>query len=95
MPPAARGKALEPWPGYAKQSPEDRQERLRFKLAEARMRGDLLYAKALCVAVAATEALARGDGARGALETEAIKSAGTIDTYGKSLFKDAGGWTPN
>ena len=94
MTPPAGGKALEPWPGYAKQSPEDRQERLRMKVSEARLRGDLLYAKALCVAVAATEALARGDGARAALETEAIKSAGTIDTYAKSLFKDAGGWTP-
>jgi hypothetical protein len=95
MPQPARGKALEPWPGYAKQTPEDRQERLRFKVSEARMRGDLLYAKALCVAVAATEQIARGEDARGALETEAIKSAGTIDTYAKSLFKDAGGWTPN
>ena len=90
-----RTKPLEPWPGYAKQTPEDRQERLRFKLSEARMRGDLLYAKALCVAVAATEQIARGDGERTALETEAIKSANTIDTYGKSLFKDAGGWTPH
>jgi hypothetical protein len=90
-----RTKPLEPWPGYAKQSPEDRQERLRMKVGEARMRGDLLYAKALCVAVAATEALARDGGDRGVLETEAINSAGKIDTYGKSLFKDAGGWTPN
>ena len=32
---------------------------------------------------------------RATLETEAIKSAGTIDSYGKSLFKDACGWTPN
>ena len=95
MPQPARRKALEPWPGYAKQTPEDRQERLRFKLAEARLRGDLLYAKALCVAVAATEEIARADGQRGPLETEAIKAAGTIDNYGKSLFKDAGGWTPN
>jgi hypothetical protein len=90
-----RAKPLEPWPGYAKQSAEDRQERLRWKLGEARLRGDLLYAKALSVAVAATEALARGDGERGPLETEAIKSADTIDKYGKSLYKDAGGWTPH
>ena len=91
MTPPAGGKALEPWPGYAKQSAEDRQERLRMKVSEARLRGDLLYAKALCVAVAATEQLEGGDASLAGL---AAKAAASVDKNGTALFKDAGGWTP-
>ena len=91
MTPPAGSKTLEPWPGYAKQSPEERSARFALKVSEARLRGDLLYAKALCVAVAATEALAGRDDGVGA---EATKAGQTIDKYGASLFKEAGGWTP-
>jgi hypothetical protein len=94
MTPPAGGKQLEPWPGYAKQSSEERQQRLAMKVSEARLRGDLLYAKAVCVAVAASEGLARGDGAAGDVEQAALKAAQTIDKHADSLFKDAGGWTP-
>jgi hypothetical protein len=91
MTPPAGGKPLEPWPGYAKLSEEDRSERFHMKVSEARLRGDLLYAKALCVAVAATEAL---EGREDGLAAEARKSAQSIDKFGAALFKEAGGWTP-
>jgi hypothetical protein len=90
-PPDGAGNGLEPWPGYAKQDDEARRARFAIKVSEARLRGDLLYAKALCVAVAATEQLAGNDDG---LAAEARKAAATIDQYGAELFKDAGGWTP-
>jgi len=91
MTPPAGGKPLEPWPGYAKLDPETRSARFEFKVSEARLRGDLLYAKALCVAVAATEELG---GDQDGLGAAARKSLQSIDKYGAALFKEAGGWTP-
>ena len=55
---------LEPWPGYTKQDEAQRLDTLEHKVGEARRRGDLLYALAVSAAVAASEALERGDGDR-------------------------------
>ncbi len=91
MTPPAGGKPLEPWPGYGKLDPETRSARFELKVSEARLRGDLLYAKALCVAVAATEEQSGDQDGLGAAARKAVQS---IDKYGAALFKDAGGWTP-
>jgi hypothetical protein len=64
---------VEPWPGYADASESDRLARLHFKVDEARLRSDLLYAHAVAAAVANYESLAR-DGASAAGELE--KAAG-------------------
>jgi hypothetical protein len=88
------GKILDPWPGYSDQSESDRLTTLEHKVGEARRRGDLLYARAVSVAVAAVEALKRGDGQKNQLEEEAASLARKIDQYGESQLKEAGGWTP-
>jgi hypothetical protein len=62
MTPPAVDDMIEPWPGYAAQNEDERVQTLEHKVGEARRREDLLYALAVCVAVAALEALARGDG---------------------------------
>ena len=85
---------LEPWPGFKKLPVEDRQALFEQKVIDARLRGDLLYAIALSVAVAATEELARGDGEPSLLEQAARKAAKAIDENGPALVKEAGGWTP-
>jgi len=71
----------EPWPGYAGESARTRKAKLQFKVAEARARGDALYAQAVAAAVANYEAHERdGDDAQEA-ETEA-----------RQHFDDAGSW---
>ena len=85
---------LEPWPGYTKQSEGERITTLEHKIGEARRRGDLLYALSICSAVAACEALERGDGDRTGVERTAASLGHEIDSYGKEHLKDAGGWTP-
>jgi hypothetical protein len=85
---------LEPWPGYKKQNKTKRLDTLEHKVGEARRRGDLLYALAICTAVAACETLDRGDGSRSALERTALSLGHEIDSYGKTHLEDAGGWTP-
>jgi hypothetical protein len=94
MAPSADDKALEPWPGYADESAAERAQRLELKVTDAYTRGDLLYAKALSVAVAACAALERGGGEPSDLETSARSLAGKIDAYGEDWFGDTGGWTP-
>jgi hypothetical protein len=85
---------LEPWPGYTKQKEQERLDTLEHKVGEARRRGDLLYALAVSAAVAASEALERGDGDRSALERTALSLGRDIDAFGKKHLDDAGGWTP-
>ena len=72
-------KHLDPWPGYADQSPDDRQRLLELKVTDAYQRGDLLYAKALSVAFATS--LSDQLGRR-------------IDGFADDWFGDTGGWTP-
>jgi len=85
---------LEPWPGYAKQSEDEQITTLEHKVGEARRRGDLLYALAICSAVTACEALGRGDGDRSPIERAASILGHEIDSFGEEHLKDAGGWTP-
>jgi hypothetical protein len=86
---------LEPWPGYLKQDENQRLDTLEHKVGEARRRGDLLYALAICVAVANHEAVKRGDGNVETIEETAASLARKIHEYGDTHLKDAGGWTPN
>jgi hypothetical protein len=85
---------LEPWPGYTKQSEEQRIDTLEHKVGEARRRGDLLYALAICSAVTSCEALERGDGDPGGVERTAAVLGHEIDEFGEKHLDDAGGWTP-
>lgn len=94
MTPPDDDKTLDPWPGYTAQGASDRLTTLEHKVGEARRRGDLLYARAVSVAVAAVEALKRGDGQQGELEGQALNLARKIDEYGESHLEEAGGWTP-
>ena len=82
---------LEPWPGYAAQSEDERLQTLEHKVGDSRRRGDLLYALAVSSAVAATEALARGDGERTNLERAAFDLGQEIHKDGPSHFES---WTP-
>jgi hypothetical protein len=86
--------AIEPWPGYSAQKDRPRIATLQHKIGEARRRGDLLYALAICSAVAACEALERGEGEPNAVERTAASLGREIDSYGKQHLEDAGGWTP-
>jgi hypothetical protein len=54
--------AVRPWPGYEDLSESRRKELLEFKIDDALLRWDLLYAHAVASAVANYEALQRGDG---------------------------------
>ncbi len=94
MTPPADDNTLEPWPGYAAQTEEERLQTLEHKVGDSRRRGDLLYALAVSAAVAATEALARGDGERTDLERAAFNLGRKIHEYGTNHFEDAGSWTP-
>jgi hypothetical protein len=85
---------LAPWPGYSDESAQEREQRLDAKVTDAYLRGDLLYARAIAVAVAACEALARGDGAPTPLEESARSLVTKIGGYGEEWFGDTGGWTP-
>ena len=87
-------KTFDPWPGYSKQDESERRDTLEHKVGEARRRGDLLYARAVSVAVAAVEALRRGDGQATDLEVAAANLARKIHDYGEAQLKEAGGWTP-
>ena len=85
-------KHLDPWPGYADQSADDRQRLLELKVTDAYQRGDLLYAKALSVAVAAVEGA--GGEQPSDLGTFALSQAERIDGFADDWFGDTGGWTP-
>ena len=86
--------AVEPWPGYADLSEKRRKALMEFKIDEARLRWDMLYAQAIAAAVANYETLERADGAQpGEVETaaeeyvEKIKQAVTAVSGG-----EAGSW---
>jgi hypothetical protein len=82
--------SLEPWPGYLSASDSRRLELLTFKVDEARLRWDLLYAHTVCSAVANFEAREGGEG--GAVHTAAVNFADEIAKAAASGFKEAGGW---
>ncbi len=82
--------SLEPWPGYQSASDDKRLDLLTFKVDEARLRWDLLYAHTVCAAVANYESLEGGEA--GAVYKAAVKLAEEIATAAESGFKEAGGW---
>lgn len=81
----------DPWPGYTDQSEAQRLDTLEHKVGEARRRGDLLYARAVAVAVAAVEELRGQDKS---LAEAALNLARKIAEYGEAHLEEAGGWTP-
>ena len=85
--------SYDPWPGYTKQEPHERLDTLEHKIGDARRRGDLLYARAVAIAVAAVEQL-KGDKRDADLADSALNWARIIDEHGKQHLEDAGGWTP-
>jgi len=83
--------SLEPWPGYQSASDSKRLELLTFKVDEARLRWDLLYAHTVCAAVANYEAREGGEG--GEVYTAAVDLADKIAKSAQSGFaNEAGGW---
>jgi hypothetical protein len=84
----------EPWPKYLEASDDEaRLALLQFKVDEARLRWDLLYAHAVAAAVFNYEALKRGGaGAPNALETTAGELISQLGSYGEWGFGEAGGW---
>ena len=86
--------AVEPWAGYADMSKKRRKALMEFKIDEARLRWDLLYAQAVAAAVANYEALERTDGEQaGEVEKAAEEYIGKIEKAGAAGFGDeAGGW---
>ena len=86
---------VEPWPGYTEQDDDQRVVTLEHKVGDARRRGDLLYAIAVCSAVAACEELERGGAGNETGVERVAKSLGDeVHAYGKDHVGDAGGWTP-
>jgi hypothetical protein len=86
---------VEPWPGYEQQDDDQRVVTFEHKVYDARRRSDLLYALALCSAVAACEELAReGAGAETGVERLAKTVGAEINDFGEQHLGDAGGWTP-
>jgi hypothetical protein len=81
MTPSADDALPEPWPGYAAESRQDRRAKLKSTVADARARGDHLYAQAVAAAVVHYEARARDDDDRSEAEAEA-----------RAHFDDVGGW---
>ena len=86
--------AVEPWPGYAGTPKSRRKALMEFKVDEARLRWDLLYAQSVAAAVANYEALERGDGAQpNEVETAAEEQLQVIAKAADWGFDDeAGGW---
>ena len=82
--------SIEPWPGYQSQSDSRRLELLTFKVDEARLRWDLLYAHTVAAAVANYEALEGGEG--GTVHKAAVKFVDEIAKAAESGFSEAGGW---
>jgi hypothetical protein len=85
---------VEPWPGYAAQNDEQRIVTFQHKAYDARRRSDLLYALAICSAVAGYEELAREGDQETGVEREARALADEINDFGEQHLGDAGGWTP-
>lgn len=82
--------SIEPWPGYQSQSDNRRLELLTFKVDEARLRWDLLYAHTVCAAVANYESLEGGEADK--VYKAAVKFKDEIAKAAESGFKEAGGW---
>jgi len=82
--------SIEPWPGYQSQSDTRRLELLTFKVDEARLRWDLLYAHTVCAAVANYESLEGGEA--GKVHKAAVTFTDDIAKAAESGFKEAGGW---
>jgi hypothetical protein len=82
--------AIEPWPGYQSASENKRLELLTFKVDEARLRWDLLYAHTVCAAAANYESLDNNEA--GKVFKAAVKYIDEIETAATSGFEDAGGW---
>jgi hypothetical protein len=82
--------SIEPWPGYQGQSDNRRLELLTFKVDEARLRWDLLYAHTVCAAVANYESLEGGEAGKVYKAADTFKDE--IAKAAESGFKEAGGW---
>lgn len=76
--------AREPWPGYAKLSPDQRQAELDKKFEAAKDQGDQAYAFALAAAVANYEQVQKLQ--PGSQEAEPVAAKA------RDLHDDAGGW---
>jgi hypothetical protein len=76
--------AREPWVGYAKLSPDQRQAELDKKFQEAKDRGDQAYAFALAAAVANYERVEE-------LQPDTTH-AEPVAAKARDLHDDAGGW---
>lgn len=85
---------VEPWPGYTEQNDDQRIVTLEHKVGDARRRGDLLYAIAICSGVAACDELERGAGDETGVERLAKALGAEVHAYGKQHVGDPGGWTP-
>ena len=86
--------AVPPWPGYDDMSDSRKKELLDFKVDEARLRWDLLYAQAVASAVASYEALLRGgQGQPNEVEQAAEEQLEIINKAAGWGFSDeAGSW---
>ena len=76
--------AREPWPGYAKLSPDARQAELDKKFQAAKDQGDQAYAFALAAAVANYEQVQK-------LQPD-TQEAEPVAAKARDLHDDAGGW---
>ena len=77
----------EPWDGYAKQSPEERDQLLAKKFAQAKEHGEQDYALALTAAVANYELVLE-------LQPDTEHSE-DIASKAHDLHKEAGSWSPS
>jgi hypothetical protein len=96
--------AVEPWAGSKDMSEKRRRALMEFKIDEARLRWDMLYAHTVAAAVANYEALERGAGQQSDIEkaaeeyVEKIKKAATAGFdgeaggWGHGVSDEAGGW---
>ena len=84
LPRPVGGGPREPWPGYAKLNPDQRQAELDTKFAAAKDQGDQAYAFALAAAVANYEQVQK-------LQPDTEHSEPVADKA-RELHGDAGGW---
>lgn len=82
--------AQEPWPGYQRAEADRRLELLHFKVDEARLRWDLLYAHTVAAAVANYESLDGNEA--GEVYKAAVQYVADIAQAAQSGFSEAGGW---
>jgi hypothetical protein len=77
----------EPWPGYAGQSPEERDQLLAKKFQQAKEHGEQDYALALTAAVANYELVLE-------LQPDTEHTEG-LAAKAHDLHKEAGSWSPS